>query len=242
MLRFTYKGSITPVTDLFTHLVDAPLANIFILAGLAFLGIAVLGKITGKIEPDKSGRIMSGVLGIVLLVSGVYAHVASDTKRNGTVPGLDQHKLAQIATAGSKTASGETASGTNGLFAGTWTNDNPQTRGIRRLEIEQSGGSVQVHAWAAPIFGPDMDSAMSPTGGGKGALIGMAADSGSKVDWGIQSGTINAGSVTVSWNQESVVRNMTITPDGKRLRVVVDNVYKNNRPTRQLQEYFVKSL
>lgn len=150
---------------------------------------------------------------------------ASDTKSSGT---------------GSKTDSGETASGTNDLMAGSWTNDNPQTHGITRLEIVQNGMSVRVHAWAAPKFGPDWGSATSPTGGGKGALVGMLAGSG-KTDWGIQSGTINAGSATVSWNQESVVRNMTITPDGKRLRVVVDNVYKSNSPPRQLQEYFVKS-
>src|SRR5215469_11697707 len=56
--------------DLLSHLVDAPLANILILAGLAFLGVAVIGKISGKIEPSTSGRVMAGILGLALLAYG----------------------------------------------------------------------------------------------------------------------------------------------------------------------------
>ena len=67
--------------DLLTHLVDAPLPNILIVAGLAFLGIAAVGKIVGTVEPDRTGRIVSGVLGAVLLIVGVFTHIQSDVSR-----------------------------------------------------------------------------------------------------------------------------------------------------------------
>jgi hypothetical protein len=66
------------------HLIDAPLANILILAGLLFVGIAALGKITGKIEPDKTGRILSGLLGVILLVIGTFVHVKNDSSSKST--------------------------------------------------------------------------------------------------------------------------------------------------------------
>jgi hypothetical protein len=67
--------------ELLSHLSDAPLANILVLAGLAFLGIGVIGKISGKIEPSAAGRVMAAVIGIVLLVAGIYAHATADTAR-----------------------------------------------------------------------------------------------------------------------------------------------------------------
>jgi hypothetical protein len=66
------------MTDLLSHLVDAPLANILILAGLGFLAVGVIGKISGKIEPGTGGRIMSGILGAILLVYGIHSHYMSD--------------------------------------------------------------------------------------------------------------------------------------------------------------------
>jgi hypothetical protein len=69
------------MVELLSHLADAPLANILVLAGLAFLGIGVIGKISGKLEPSAAGRVMCGVLGTVLLVFGIYAHATVDTAR-----------------------------------------------------------------------------------------------------------------------------------------------------------------
>jgi WXXGXW repeat (2 copies) len=68
--------------DFLVHLVDAPLANILIIAGLLFLGIGAVGKVTGKIEPDKMGRMMASLLGVVLLVAGVLTHVRGDKNQN----------------------------------------------------------------------------------------------------------------------------------------------------------------
>lgn|GEM_PF-4414128 len=65
--------------DFLGHLVDAPLANILIIAGLLFLGIGAVGKVAGKIEPDRLGRMVAGLLGLVLLAGGVVTHIRSDS-------------------------------------------------------------------------------------------------------------------------------------------------------------------
>lgn len=66
------------MTDFLSHLVDAPLQNILILAGLGFLAVGVIGKISANIEPGTGGRIMSGILGAILLIYGVHSHMLSD--------------------------------------------------------------------------------------------------------------------------------------------------------------------
>jgi hypothetical protein len=72
--------------DLIDHLTDAPLPNVFIIAGLVFLGIGVVGKISGKIEPDTSGRIMSALLGVCLVFGGLYIHSKVDEQKGEKVP------------------------------------------------------------------------------------------------------------------------------------------------------------
>lgn len=198
--------------DALSHLVDAPLANILVLAGLAFLGIATLGKITGKIDPGTSGRVMAGVLGAVLFVSGIYAHVKADRANN---------QAQQIKTTGGNSQDEPrpqqlqpSPASPNSPLAGTWKNDNPQTRGIPRLDITQNGEVILVHAWNA-CSAPDCD-------------------------WGTERGVISGSSVNVAWDQGIVLRKMTITPDAGRLLVVVDSVYRDNRPSRRLKEYFVR--
>jgi hypothetical protein len=51
--------------DVILKLVDVPMVRMFVLAGIIFLMIAVLGKIEGKIEPGSIGRIGSAILGAV---------------------------------------------------------------------------------------------------------------------------------------------------------------------------------
>ena len=71
--------------DWLSHLADAPFANVLFLAGLGFLAVGVLGKIAGKIEPDRIGRVASAVVGVVLVCLGLYLHVTGDhekTQRN----------------------------------------------------------------------------------------------------------------------------------------------------------------
>ncbi len=114
------------MTELVTHLIDAPVANIFIVAGLAFLAVAVLGRVSATIDPGKGGRIAAGLLGAVLTVYGIRTHTAADAGR--------PEKQIPAAT---------------GSLSGTWVNDNAQTRGITRLVVDQQGDAVSVHAWGA---------------------------------------------------------------------------------------------
>jgi hypothetical protein len=198
------------MTDLLPHLIDAPLANILILAGLAFLAIGVLGKISGKIEPGTGSRVMSGVLGLVLVLYGVHTHTATDTG-------------AQAASKAEPTANEKATPDSPkqrpphkaGRWTGTWTNDNTQTRGISKLEIEESGKAVTVRAWGA----------CHPT----------------DCDWGTQKGLVSDGSATIAWDQGFVLRKMTLTSDAPRLRMELDSVYRDSRTPQHGQEYFVKS-
>jgi len=57
--------------DVILRLVDVPMVRMFVLAGIIFLMIAVLGKIEGKIEPGRIGRIGAAVLGAILILIGL---------------------------------------------------------------------------------------------------------------------------------------------------------------------------
>lgn len=57
--------------EVILRLVDVPMVRMFVLAGIIFLMIAVLGKIEGKIEPGRLGRIGAAILGAVLIVIGL---------------------------------------------------------------------------------------------------------------------------------------------------------------------------
>ncbi len=62
--------------DVILRLADVPIARMFVLAGIVFLVIAVLGKVEGKIDPGQVGRIGASMLGIVLMVIGVVMQYA----------------------------------------------------------------------------------------------------------------------------------------------------------------------
>ena len=66
--------------ELLQHLVDQPLGNIIVIVGLALLFVAAVGKIAGKIEPDTRGRIVSGILGLILVPSGLAVHRFQDSQ------------------------------------------------------------------------------------------------------------------------------------------------------------------
>lgn len=57
--------------DVILRLVDVPMVRMFVLAGILFLMIAVLGKIEGKIEPGRIGRLGAAILGAVLILIGL---------------------------------------------------------------------------------------------------------------------------------------------------------------------------
>ena len=49
----------------------APLATVFVIAGVIFLLVAVVGNISGKIEPGAKGRVISGILGLAFIIIGL---------------------------------------------------------------------------------------------------------------------------------------------------------------------------
>ncbi len=57
--------------DVILRLVDVPMVRMFVLSGIIFLVIAVLGKIEGKIEPGRIGRIGAAILGAALVLIGL---------------------------------------------------------------------------------------------------------------------------------------------------------------------------
>jgi hypothetical protein len=59
------------MAELFEFLNTAETPKLFIVFGLLFLGVAIVGSITGRIPPGPIGRILGGVLGPVLIVGGL---------------------------------------------------------------------------------------------------------------------------------------------------------------------------
>ncbi|MGH8747115.1 MAG: hypothetical protein ACREUK_11570 [Burkholderiales bacterium] len=57
--------------DMMAKLVDLPLARMFVLTGIVFLLVAVLGRIDGKIEPGNVGRAGASVIGVLLMAMGL---------------------------------------------------------------------------------------------------------------------------------------------------------------------------
>ena len=63
------------VTELIRALLNAPVSVTLIVAGIAFLAVATVGKIPGRIEPGEQGRKFGLVIGSVLLILGLGIHV-----------------------------------------------------------------------------------------------------------------------------------------------------------------------
>jgi LCCL domain len=64
----------------------APLATVFVIAGVIFLFVAVVGNISGKIEPSTKGRVISGLLGLVFISIGLAMHFTQMATDVATFP------------------------------------------------------------------------------------------------------------------------------------------------------------
>jgi hypothetical protein len=62
--------------DFFKALVEAGVDKLFLFAGLAFIAIAVLGKISGRIDPGPHGRVAAAVIGTALFAAGFWLYSA----------------------------------------------------------------------------------------------------------------------------------------------------------------------
>ena len=73
--------------DSLFEFVSKDISNLLILAGIVFLGVAVVGQITGKIDPGPRGRIAAGIIGGILLVGGLVMRPANGPEL-GPAPGF----------------------------------------------------------------------------------------------------------------------------------------------------------
>lgn len=62
------------MNEILELILKSPVANLLIIAGLVFLGIAVVGNVSGKIQPGTGGRLLSGLLGACLLSGGLVMY------------------------------------------------------------------------------------------------------------------------------------------------------------------------
>ena len=72
------------MTDFFDFLstaLGAPTDKLFIVAGLLFLGVAVVGGVTGYIRPGPIGRIIGGLVGPLLIVVGIGMQLGGGLQR-----------------------------------------------------------------------------------------------------------------------------------------------------------------
>ncbi|WP_157654257.1 hypothetical protein [Burkholderia ubonensis] len=60
--------------EIVKDVVNAPLATIFVIAGMIFLFVAAVGNISGKVEPGSRGRIISGILGAAFVIVGIILY------------------------------------------------------------------------------------------------------------------------------------------------------------------------
>jgi hypothetical protein len=89
------------MTDLIKTLVDAPTNGVLVLAGLAFLAVAVFGRINDRLDPGPKGRIGAGVLGAFLLVIGLL--LPSETRRQESTATSSAPSAPPTATASAPT-------------------------------------------------------------------------------------------------------------------------------------------
>lgn len=90
----TGLGRPLQVTELIQALLNAPVSEVLIVAGIVFLGIAIAGKIPGWMEPGQQGRKFGLVIGSFLLITGLAMHVGlppandNDPTPDGSTPTL----------------------------------------------------------------------------------------------------------------------------------------------------------
>jgi len=145
---------------------EMSLDNLFVISGLVFLGIGVVGKISGKIDPSRSARVMSALLGACLVTGGLWIHRGhSSSPQTGKIqsspsegqpPASDVHaSVRQVPTEGNETQSGANGGQSHNqphavglpFFSGSWKNVDAETRGLTTLSVRSAGQAVWVHAW-----------------------------------------------------------------------------------------------
>ncbi len=154
------------MSDWFKVFGEMSLDNLFVISGLVFLGIGVVRKISGKIDPSRNARVMSGLLGVSLMTGGLWihrGHISSaqtgktqSSPSEGQQPANDVHaSVRQVQAQANETHSGVNGGQSNNraravglpFFSGSWKNVDAETRGLTTLSVRSAGQAVWVHAW-----------------------------------------------------------------------------------------------
>jgi hypothetical protein len=148
--------------DFLKELSQARLDTVFVLSGLAFFAVAVLGNISGTIQPGKAGRVTAGVLAPGLIGLGLWMHAghvaenrAAENAAADTNSGKRDDSAAAVVPAqteshppnpGNPNDSSLTSVPLS-YFDGHWRNVNRDSGGITTLDIRGVDGRVLVHTW-----------------------------------------------------------------------------------------------
>lgn len=81
---------------LLTGVLTAPIATVFIISGIIFLFVSVVGSISGKIEPSVKSRIASGILGLIFISTGLMIHLNQEVPKPSRVIMADQNQSESI--------------------------------------------------------------------------------------------------------------------------------------------------
>jgi hypothetical protein len=96
--------------ELVKSIFTAPIATLFIVSGMLFLLIAIVGNISGKIEPGQKARMLSGALGFSFLCLGLAMHWLQKTSDISESPAIStqQPKSEQSRTPSETSLTGAT--------------------------------------------------------------------------------------------------------------------------------------
>ncbi|MGH9452828.1 MAG: hypothetical protein ACRD2O_02535 [Terriglobia bacterium] len=188
------------------HLLDDPSADLLVLSGLVILGVAIVGNLNDRIEPDRGRRMMLMLIGGLCVALGFLVHsnhnlTASAAAFNtfgghnpGTAafdPAADTFSTDAVDKYLGKPSAPPDYFGqiqvSAATFLGTWTNlGNVGYGEIREFRIVADGSHLLVHAWGTC----------------------KPAD----CDWGEQQTLLNQGTVSVTFRSPNRVWQFTFVP------------------------------
>ena len=213
--------------DLVSHLTNAPIANILVLTGIAFIAVAVLGHVTAQINPGKTARIAAAVVGAVLIAIGLVYHggVAQPRKRLSgqhgapVAAGSPGNEAKPEAGGAPSTQTSSVSSASSPAqdftpFLGDWQVKRAAGRAISRLQVRQSGGQLLVHAWAN-CSNPDCD-------------------------WGERQAEVSGNSAKVTFTQGTASHALTIMP-GSAGELVVQVHFTDSGKSNDFRRIFLRS-
>lgn len=237
------------------HLTDAPISNIVILTALVFLAVGVFGKvggflgsILGTIEASRNARILSGLLGVALMVVGLIMHSQADNARAASDqhpgnPGPVTAPLDQQGQSGSPNTPVPTSAPQHGQAApapkpvpGHATpTPTSEPRHARSLEGTWVYSTNNVHNALHKLEISQQGTRLQVHAWGRCE----AQD----CDWGMKEVPLSGDTATAMWilargNRQAVV---TLEPiESRHLRVIVRNTYADGKTT-QYEYPFVKA-